>query len=545
MSNILKNLVSADVERRQVDKQAALYVKKWQPTGLLEDLDSEMDVKNMAIILENQAKQVIEESTRTGGEGAEAWAGVALPLVRRVFGEIAAKEFVSVQPMSYPAGLVFYLDFKYAQGTTQPGFRAGTSLFGGSNNTIDGTSPQYFGKTDVAQNGFYGAGRFGFTRNDATASFTSGSISTGSGFKIALVSTEYAADYNPALSASIVANQIWKVEMALPTGADLEGVRAFAISGSANMVDYYAQNTAFFVEGGLNKIAFIVSASAAFPSAQLWYHIQTTKDTRGDFEDQSYLFNYKQLDIPEIDMQLRSEPISVTTRKLKAVWTPEMAQDLNAFHSIDADAELTSMLSEYISMEIDLEILDMLIQNALTEDYWTLRVGHDFDALQGRFIKNTDGSFYTKREWYATLGIKVQKVSNRILQKTMKGGANFMVVSPDVATILESIPGYAVDTNGDQMQFAMGVSKVGSFANRFSVYKNPYMNENVILLGFRGKNFFETGAVYAPYIPLISTPIIYDPENLTPRKGVMTRYGKKIVRPEFYGRIVIEGLQTL
>lgn len=546
MSNsILKNLVSSDVDRRSVNKQSALYVKKWQPTGLLEDLDSEMDVKNMALILENQAKQVIEESTRTGGENGEAWAGVALPLVRRVFGEIAAKEFVSVQPMSYPAGLVFYLDFKFAQGTTQPGFKAGSSLFGGSNNTIDGTNPQYFGKTDVAKNGFYGAGRFGFTRNDSSASFTSGSISTGSGFKITAVTSEHTADYNPELSASIVAGQIWKVELALPTNADLEGVRAFAISGSANMVDYYAQNTSYFVEGGLSKVQFIVSASAAFPTAMLWYHVQTTKDTRGDFEDQSYLFNYKQLDIPEIDLQLRSEPIAVTTRKLKAVWTPEMSQDLNAFHSVDADAELTSMLSEWISMEIDLEILDMLIQNALTEDYWTLRVGHEFDALQGRFIKMTDGSFYNKTEWFKTLGVKVQKVSNRILQKTMKGGANFMVVSPDVATILESIPGYAVDTDGDQMQFAMGVSKVGSFANRFSVYKNPYMTENVILLGFRGKNFFETGAVYAPYIPLITTPIIYDPNNLTPRKGVLTRYGKKIVRPEFYGRIVIEGLQTL
>lgn len=276
------------------------------------------------------------------------------------------------------------------------------------------------------------------------------------------------------------------------------------------------------------------------------YHSQPTKETRGDFEDSSYLFNYRQLDIPEIDLQLRSEPITAKARKLKAVWTPEMAQDLNAFHSIDAEAELTSMLSEYISMEIDLEILDMLIQNALTEDFWSARVGYEWNGVNAFSAPATGvGQFYTRQTWYQTLGTKIQKVSNRIYQKTMRGQANFMVVSPDVATIIESIPGYTVDTDGNKNQYAMGVSKVGSFANRFSVYKNPYMTENVILLGFKGTSFLETGAAYCPYIPLITTPLVYDPNNLTPRKGVLTRYAKKMLRPEFYGRIVVEGLATL
>ena len=223
-----------------------------------------------------------------------------------------------------------------------------------------------------------------------------------------------------------------------------------------------------------------------------------------------------------------------------------MAQDLNAFHSVDAEAELTSMLSEYISMEIDLEILDMLIQNALTEDFWSARVGYEWNGINSFAAPATGvGQFYTRQTWYQTLGTKIQKVSNRIHQKTMRGGANFLVCSPDVATILESIPGFAVDTDGDKMQFAMGVSRVGNFANRFTVYKNPYMLENVILMGFRGTSFLETGAVYAPYVPLITTPLVYDPNNLTPRKGVMTRYAKKVVRPEFFGRIVVEGLATL
>jgi hypothetical protein len=512
-------------------------VNKWQPTGLLEGLSGDTELSSMAILLENQSKEIIEESTKTGGTDAEAWAGVALPLVRRIFGEIAAKEFVSVQPMNLPAGLVFYLDFKYAQGTTQAGFTPGTSVFGGSNNSL--TNNTLFGRTDVAQNGLYGAGRFGYTINDVTASYT-GSVAT--------LATWYSVDFNPTLSASVAANEIFTLDIIAPTDADTEGVRAFAISGSG-ILDYYPQNTAYYLSGTTGHIVFVVSGSSISDvsgSALLTYHTQPTKETRGDFEDQSYLFNYQQLDIPEIDLQLRSEPIVAKTRKLKAVWTPEMAQDLNAFHSVDAEAELTSMLSEYISMEIDLEILDMLIQNALTEDFWSARVGYEWNGVNSFSAPATGvGQFYTRQTWYQTLGTKIQKVSNRIHQKTMRGGANFMVVSPDISTILESIPGFVVDTDGDKMQFAMGVSKVGNFASRFSVYKNPYMLENVILLGFRGTSFLETGAVYAPYVPLITTPLVYDPNNLTPRKGVMTRYAKKVVRPEFFGRIVIEGLQTL
>ena len=530
-------------------------VSKWQPTGLLEGLGSDSELSSMAILLENQSKEIIEESTKTGGTDAEAWAGVALPLVRRIFGEIAAKEFVSVQPMNLPAGLVFYLDFKYAQGTTQPGFTAGTSVFGGSNNTTPGTvaSNNLFGRTDVASNGLYGAGRFGYTINDTSASFSSGSTATSTTASVVIVPATQAGwaavDFNPALSRSVAASEIYTVTLAIPTTADTEGVRAFSLSGSG-VVDYYAQNTSYYVSSNIGYAVFIVSGSTADSALVngflLTYHTQPTKETRGDFEDSSYLFNYQQLDIPEIDLQLRSEPIVAKTRKLKAVWTPEMAQDLNAFHSVDAEAELTSMLSEYISMEIDLEILDMLIQNALTEDFWSCRVGYEWNGINSFAAPAANvGQFYTRQTWYQTLGTKIQKVSNRIHQKTMRGGANFLVCSPDVATILESIPGFAVDTDGDKMQFAMGVSRVGNFANRFTVYKNPYMLENVILMGFRGTSFLETGAVYAPYVPLITTPLVYDPNNLTPRKGVMTRYAKKVVRPEFFGRIVVEGLATL
>ena len=294
-----------------------------------------------------------------------------------------------------------------------------------------------------------------------------------------------------------------------------------------------------------------------------FYEAQPSAANRGDFEAGNQQYGTTtgspidaNINIPEINVEMRSEPIVAKTRKLKAIWTPEFAQDLNAYHAIDAEAELTSMLSEYISQEIDLEILDMLMQSAVTTDAWSAVIGRSVDVnLTGAGTNfsptfySTDaganGAFYNQQTWFQTLGTKIQKVSNKIHQKTMRGGANFLVCSPDVATILESIPGYAADTNGDKMQFAMGVQKAGMMNNRFQVYKNPYMLENTILMGYRGNQFLETGAVYSPYVPLIMTPLVYDPNNFTPRKGVMTRYAKKIVRPEFYGVIRIMDLNRI
>jgi hypothetical protein len=246
---------------------------------------------------------------------------------------------------------------------------------------------------------------------------------------------------------------------------------------------------------------------------------------------------------------MKSSAIVAKTKKLKAVWTPEFAQDLNAYHALDAEAELTSILSEYISLEIDLEILDMLIENASAGDEQWSAVNNEAFTVSGGVISESNLGFYNSQgQWFQTLGTKIQKLSNIIHQKTLRGGANFLVCAPAVGTILESIPGFAADSDGDaaKMNYAFGVQKVGALSGgKIKVYKNPYMVENQILLGYRGGQFLESGAVFSPYIPLIMTPLVYDPDTFTPRKGLLTRYAKKIVRPEFYGRIRVAGLNTL
>jgi hypothetical protein len=523
---------------------------KWEKTGLLEGM-KERDQHSMAVLLENQAKQLLDEATQTGtSAGSEEWSGVALPLVRRIFGEIAAKEFVSVQPMNLPSGLIFFLDFKYGSTQGNTGDFAGKSLFGGTNVTGSGAN---FGRTNSAVNGLYGSGKYGYSVNDITTGNVSVTATSASWTDIG---------YDTAISAS-AADRVKK--LAVPTSslgatADFEAVSSYGIAGSQitgsliyrHLTQYSAsaagEYVVFFVkEGGTQSVAGGAVGIAGATNYTINYSEQPVAYDRGDFEDSTNnnLGNTTTaLDIPEIDLELKSEAIVAKTRKLKAVWTPELAQDLNAYHSIDAEAELTSMLSDYISLEIDLEILDMLKQNALTTEYWSTTVGEE---LVGGSWSNIGGASnaYTKNAWFQTLGIKLNKVSNKIHQLTLRGGANFVVASPDVCTILESIPGFTVNADKDAMQFAAGVTAVGSMSNRYTVYKNPYMTSNEILMGYRGNNFLETGAVYAPYVPLIMTPLVYDPQNFTPRRGVMTRYAKKMVRPEYYGKIYIKDLASI
>jgi len=464
-------------------------------------------------------------------------------LVRRIFGEISAQEFVSVQPMNLPSGLIFFLDFKYGS-ANQANHIKDTDIFGNTSASGDPSG------------GLYGSGRGGYSINDRDSALIANS-------NITEASASWKdVEFEPSLSSSVAIgtdDQIVKLTVtkanfltAAPR-ADLEGIRSFEVSGS----DISESFPAYTTVDDTNVNFFVKTTDGRMTAAAIGvkYHEAPTAAQRGDFEQSSFTSpgpsSADDLKIPEVDIQLRSEAIVAKTRKLKAVWTPELAQDLNAYHSVDAEAELTAMLSEYIAMEIDLEILDMLSLNADAKTaYWSAKVGFEYDGSgtgAGAWTQVSGASnAYTKSSWFQTLGIKIQSVSNAIHQKTLRGGANFVVVSPETATILESVSGYVANTgDASSKTYAMGVEAVGSINNRYTVYKNPYMTTNDILIGFRGSNFLETGAVYAPYVPMIMTPLVYDPQNFTPRKGVMTRYAKKMVRPEFYGKVIVADINEV
>jgi hypothetical protein len=554
--NTINQLLESANPYKSVQDDAARLAAKWGKTGLLKDL-GKTDANNMALMLESQAKQLVMETNATNAGGAtfiagqgEQWAGIALPLVRKVFGQISSKEYVSTQPMTLPSGLVFFLDFQY--GTDKKPFGLGNSLYGQQNST------RFPFQTTDTKGGFYGEGRFTYTTNQFSGSAT-GLLS---GSTLVTSATWAEVNLDSAYSASVSRNEIFKVTVSASVvpNYDLDSVRGFlAESGSifvnANMLpaftslNYTTQNISFF---------YTASNGAIQPTSSftVFYNKATVDNNRGDFEDGSTYStpnaqSISAIAIPELNVRLQSQPIVAKTKKLKAVWTPEFAQDLNAYQNIDAEAELTNIMSEYIAMEIDLEMLDMLIEDAAAgTEYWSANANEFINTSGTGFDQKaagTGGYYNTQGEWFQTLGTKMQKLSNRIHQLTLRGGANFMITSPTVSTVLESIPGYASNNNGDvtKSEYAFGVQKAGTLNSTYTIWKNPYMTENLILVGYRGAQFLEAGAVFAPYIPLIMTPLVYDPETFTPRKGLLTRYAKKMLRPEFYGKIYISGLNSL
>ena len=558
MSSINSLLESSANGWRNMQSDAARMASKWSKTGLLEGLGSEVEKNNMALILENQAKQlVVEQSSTNLGGGSfnvgqgEQWAGVALPLVRKVFGSLSTKEFMSVQPMNLPSGLVFFLDFQYgasAKAAVPTPFGPGADAYAASSSMYGNTNP---GAASDASSGLYGAGRFAYSINQFSAS-VGVTVATASWANL-----NYAAE----LSASYASYTAVTVTGQL-TRPDYKGVRAFVLASGSTLTSATAGKLLpqYTSTNGTNAITFIYSGSvgsadipAAGVSSSIFYNQQPADNYRGDFEDNSGAgypnaesTSADALAIPQINIQMKSEAIVAKTRKLKAQWTPEFAQDLNAYQSLDAEAELTSIMSEYIALEIDLENLDMLIQDASAwDEYWSAVNNRSLNSAKTGF--NDLGFYNTQGQWFQTLGTKFQKVSNKIHQKTLRGGANFLVCSPSVATVLESIPGFASTSDGDvtKASYAFGIQKSGNLNNRYTVYKNPYMTENVILMGYRGSQFLETGAVFAPYVPLIMTPLVYDPDTFTPRKGLLTRYAKKMIRPEFFGRVFVSDLASV
>ena len=239
--------------------------------------------------------------------------------------------------------------------------------------------------------------------------------------------------------------------------------------------------------------------------------------------------------IGEVSFDLESVTVSVTERKLRAQWSPELAQDVAAFHNIDAEAELTALLSEQVAAEIDREILRDLRKSAA----WNLR----WDYNGWRRLQQVTS--YTQKDWNQTLITAINQLSAQIHKSTLRGGANWIVVSSEVSAIFDDLEYFHVsNASPEQDQYNMGIERVGTLAGRYQVYRDPYFPPNQVLIGHKGTSLLDTGYIYAPYVPLQLTPTMYNPFNFTPIKGIMTRYAKKMVNNRFYARITVDGVRT-
>jgi hypothetical protein len=310
----------------------------------------------------------------------------------------------------------------------------------------------------------------------------------------------------------------------------------------ANTVRVFSTNPSWGIPLGTNALSGI-NLVVLYGAAKNDLQDNPKSTLLGDFESVT--------GIPEVNISISSVPVMAETRKLKTKWTPELAQDINAYHALDAEVELTTILAELVALEIDREILGELLHGAAVKAAWSRKIGRYVSlSADGVTItvnnytnaSQTNQAYYgTQQDWYQTLGEVVTQVSNEIHKRSLRAGANFIVTSPEVSTVLESINGWkpAVVAEATDVEYSMGMEKTGTLSNRYTVYKDPYFPADRMLLGYKGGSFLESGFVYAPYVPLLVTPTIFGVEDFTPRKGVMTRYAKQMIRPEFYGTIAV------
>ncbi len=455
---------------------------RWAKTGLLEGIEDRYTRAATAVLLENQ-RLINEVSTDTAD--IAQFKRISIPLVRRIYPQLIANKIVSVQPLLGPTGLVYYLRFRYSsnKGATR-GADNNSGFPGDDANSLmqkaDGTANlDIFYSHQFVQNE---------TQTDAGGDVTS----------------TFTLEHTPILAGTM-------------TGTVYDGATAvytFVVSASGT-----------FTFTAIGSPSPTVSAgSIDLTSGEL------TLTWSGDPSANSVVVSYEanlecNQDLPEINLVVESEDITAKTRKLKAVWSYEAQQDLRSQHNLDAEAELTAVLAQEINLEIDREVLQDLRANAGTVTAW------DFNTSLGDTIK----------EKYESLYVKIVEISSVIHRKTLRGGANFIVTSPEVASIFETATAGFAPAPSETFTSSLGIQYVGTVNNRWRLYKDPLFQSNQLLMGYKGDSYLDSGYFYCPYVPLTQTPVVLDPESFCPRKGILTRYGKKLLREgaKFYARMSI------
>ena len=584
------------IQERSLQKEGAALLEKWERTGLLEGLQNDQSKNTMAVLLENQAKQLLKEASSMAAGDVQGFASVAFPIVRRVFGSLVANDLVSVQAMSLPSGLIFFMDFQYTD--SKAGLTEEQSLYGGGVIGAELTG----GVSDITEEGggLYNLGNLGYSAptGSVVPSGTDADHATNGGLEIETIQVasklvsalteaekkliQFDVDVLANPSHSIVVldtdhvkltnlndDMLSAIDLGDGTGivsiddgtaastlvantqpvrrltqrVDADTLRFVLINTAGTTITHVASTAALAVGDALGCVSYPIADQ--FTNVELGNVRGSNFPLEGSPDTKSGTAGLN-IDIPEIDLKVDSIPVTAMTRKLKAKWTPELAQDLNAYHNLDAEVELTSLLSEQIALEVDREILNDLIKGAKAGTYyWSRSPGLFVDRTTGLELGATAASpdfTGTVSEWYETLIETINDVSAQIHRKTLRGGATFLVTSPEVANILEFTSGFRANVTADADRGVVGAVNVGSLSRKFDVYVDPYFPRNVVLVGRKGGSFLESGYVYAPYVPLQVTPTIFGVEDFVPRKGVMTRYAKKMVRPDMYGLVVCRGL---
>ena len=569
-------------------------INKWDKLGFLEGLKGHMR-ENVAQLYENQASHLINEASSTSDTGA--FETVVFPIVRRVFSKLLANDIVSVQAMNLPIGKLFYF-VPNIQAYTDPANLANTGIHYppyGAPNQEAGQTPNSgydYNNTNDLYDRFYEGnepaldppGLFDYSKGQYSA--ITAPVATVSWLADQLVASAYTlSDYRKVLvvlsgfASDGAGKLIGPDGQPMDNEAFLSDLTIYGVTGNTTTAAN-ASNPYLFrvvtqrygkgiVQYGNNNSTLVFPNSKTdggqydnLCDAQGYIYLEVDLQvpvcitcggsmdgyTGSTFSSSTATNNaftgtyriYKNLEfedrIGEVSFDLMSVTVSVTERKLRAQWSPEMAQDVAAFHNIDAEAELTALLSEQVAAEIDREILRDLRKGAA----WNLRWDYNGWKRLG-----TNAVPYTQKDWNQTLITAINQISAQIHKSTLRGGANWIVVSSEISAIFDDLEYFHVSNAApEQDQYNMGIERVGTLAGRYQVYRDPYFPPNQVLMGHKGTSLLDTGYIYAPYVPLQLTPTMYNPFNFTPIKGIMTRYAKKVVNNRFYGRITVDGVRT-
>ena len=576
------------IRQRHLGTQNRRLVEKWSRTGLLRGMDG-VHRENMSRLLENQAGQLLREANSVGtggGLGArsgdlQGFTNIAFPIVRRVFGGLVANELVSIQPMSLPSGLLFYLDYTYGSResyTSDTSISDKVEVYASGSSIYNNPAGKGIRSGSLGAGGLYDLVGSGFTKvhsgsqlNNKDQAGNSCILASGSvgndgdsvindgGLLVATGTDGKLLQFDPQVTNLIEGDpgqsntgRFQAVFFALGSSAfakgDLTQVQEWALNlgptvpgntstdpdgngcgsvpqtmqGGQNIVNVRRLNQLGTFANNVFTADPMVSkstANACFMAVvtgtvmtgvrqtlNVSLPISTTLDVDGDGSTltiPSFESNFAATpspSIPEIDIKIESVAVTAATRKLRARWSPELAQDLNAYHSLDAEVELTQILSEQIALEIDREVLNDLLTQAKTNRFWSRAPGKFVNRESGAEVSRSDtlapGPAFTGtvREWYETLTETIIDVANEIHRLTLRGSANFIVVSPDVATVLEASvlyrPSYTLDGEGQvSAPMSLGAEKIGTLSNRFTVYKDPYFPRNKVLVGYKGGSY--------------------------------------------------------
>ena len=547
-------------------------IKKWDELGFLENLEGHQK-DNIAQLYENQASYLINEAAVADSSGS--FETVVFPIIRRVFSKLLANDIVSVQAMNLPIGKLFFFVPKIQERTDANGHYSpyGYPSTGASSQGYDTNArnlyDRFYEGSDAATEGLFDYSKGSFTN----VSLTGTSIVTfENGAESGAVTVATGTDVSSVILKLTGFSKLGQGKLAGPDGNEMDteeflasltitAPRANALSGRTflpfNVVTQkygkgivsYGQKSAgtngnlfndICDEDGtiyLNVDLQTYSSTAGFSDTEITVTTLQGNDFTATYRQYASLEFEDQ--IGEVSFDLESVTVSVTERKLRASWSPELAQDVSAFHNIDAEAELTALLSEQIAAEVDREILRDLRKGAAWKAKWDYNEwkygGNAGATLQG----------YTQKDWNQTLVTKVNQISAQIHKTTLRGGANWIVVSSEVSAVFDDLEYFHVSNAApEQDSYNMGIEKIGSLAGRYQVYRDPYFPANKILIGHKGKSLLDAGYVYAPYVPLQLTPTMYNPFTMTPIKGIMTRYAKKMVNNRYFGIIDVQGIAT-